>query len=162
MRFQFPPVVAHTLEHLVWRGVSKAMTSGKEKNQVRINIQETHEHLECSNQVYPLPSQGRKGMWRMPVTNLETNLWINWLISATRFGELAGIPYSRWGRTKTAYNGMKTDFERSPYIFHNGAIHYDFSIKCTLNGFNFSIIKLQFLKNCERWNGKALKSTKSW
>ncbi len=32
--------------------------------------------------------------------------------SATRFGEQAGIPYSRCERTKALYKGMKTDFER--------------------------------------------------
>ncbi len=51
----------------------------------------------------------------MPVTNLVANLGIRstWLISATRFGEQAGIPYSRCGRTKAPYKGMKADFERS-------------------------------------------------
>ncbi len=34
-------------------------------------------------------------------------------ISATRFGEQAGIPYPRCGRTKAAYKGMKSDFESS-------------------------------------------------
>ncbi len=32
---------------------------------------------------------------------------------ATRFGEQANIPYSRCGRTKAPYKGMKADFERS-------------------------------------------------
>ncbi len=51
----------------------------------------------------------------MPVTNLVANLSIRsrCLISAARFGEQAGIPYSRCGRTKAPYKGMKTDFERS-------------------------------------------------
>ncbi len=50
----------------------------------------------------------RRGGWRMPVTNLGANLWIRsrWLMSATRFGEQAGIPYSRCGRTKAPYKGM--------------------------------------------------------
>ncbi len=50
----------------------------------------------------------------MPVTNLVANLSIlsRWLISATRFGEQAGIPYSRCDHTKAPYNGMKADFER--------------------------------------------------
>ncbi len=30
-------------------------------------------------------------------------------MSATRFGEQAGIPYSRCGRTKAPYKGMKAD-----------------------------------------------------
>ncbi len=34
-------------------------------------------------------------------------------MSATRFGEQAGIPYSRCGRTKAPYKGMKADLERS-------------------------------------------------
>ncbi len=33
-------------------------------------------------------------------------------MSATRFGEQAGIPYSRCGRIKVQYNVMKADFER--------------------------------------------------
>ncbi len=51
----------------------------------------------------------------MPVGNLADNLLIRsrWLMSATRFGEQAGIPYSRCGRTKAPYIGMKADFERS-------------------------------------------------
>ncbi len=51
----------------------------------------------------------------MPITNLVANLRIHsrWLISATRFGEPAGIPYSRCGRTNAPYKGMKADFERS-------------------------------------------------
>ncbi len=50
----------------------------------------------------------------MPVTNRVANLCIRsrWLISATRFGEQADIPYSRCGRTKAPYKGMKADFER--------------------------------------------------
>ncbi len=34
-------------------------------------------------------------------------------MSATRLGEQAGIPYSRCGRTKAPYKGIKADFERS-------------------------------------------------
>ncbi len=34
-------------------------------------------------------------------------------MSAMRFGEQAGIPYSRCGRTKAPIKGMKTDFEIS-------------------------------------------------
>ncbi len=34
-------------------------------------------------------------------------------MSATGFGEQAGIPYSRCGRTKAPFKGMKADFERS-------------------------------------------------
>ncbi len=34
-------------------------------------------------------------------------------MSATRFGEQAGIPYSRCGRTKAPLKGMKADFDRS-------------------------------------------------
>ncbi len=30
-----------------------------------------------------------------------------------RFGEQAGIPYSRCGRTKTSHKGVKADLERS-------------------------------------------------
>ncbi len=50
----------------------------------------------------------------MPITNLVTNFWIRsrWLISATKFGEQAEIPYSKCGRTKAPYKGMKADFER--------------------------------------------------
>ncbi len=33
--------------------------------------------------------------------------------SATRYGEQTGMPYSRCGRTKVPYKGMKADFERS-------------------------------------------------
>ncbi len=51
----------------------------------------------------------------MPLANLVANLWIvsRWLISAGRFGEPAGIPYSRCERTNAPYKGMKVDFERS-------------------------------------------------
>ncbi len=51
----------------------------------------------------------------MPVTKIAAYLWIcsRWLRSATRFGEQAGTPYSRCGRTKVPYRGMKADFERS-------------------------------------------------
>ncbi len=51
----------------------------------------------------------------MPVTNLVANLWVRsrWLMPATRFGEQAGLPYSRCGRTKAPYKGMIADFERS-------------------------------------------------
>ncbi len=51
----------------------------------------------------------------MPVTKVVANLWIRsrWLMSATRFGEQAGILYSRCGRTKAPYKGMKADFEVS-------------------------------------------------
>ncbi len=51
----------------------------------------------------------------MPVTNLVAYVWIRskWLISATRFGELAGIPYLRCGRTKAPCKWKKADFERS-------------------------------------------------
>ncbi len=51
----------------------------------------------------------------MPVTNLVAYLSSHpkWLISATRFGEQAGTPYSSCGRTKAPYKEMKTDFERS-------------------------------------------------
>ncbi len=54
------------------------------------------------------------GRWCLRVTNIVANLWTRsrWLISATRFGEQAGILYSRWGRTKVPYKGMKADFER--------------------------------------------------
>ncbi len=31
---------------------------------------------------------------------------------ATSFGEQAGIPYTRFGRTKASYKGMEGDFER--------------------------------------------------
>ncbi len=53
------------------------------------------------------------GNWRMPVTNL----WIRfrWLISATRFVEQAGITYSRCGRSKAPYKGMKADLKGTPY-----------------------------------------------
>ncbi len=34
-------------------------------------------------------------------------------MSATRFGEQAGIPYWRCGRTKAPYKGMKAYFDRS-------------------------------------------------
>ncbi len=51
----------------------------------------------------------------MPVTNLVAYLSSHpkWLISATRFGEQAGTPYSRCGRTKASYKEMKADFEIS-------------------------------------------------
>ncbi len=51
----------------------------------------------------------------MPVTNRVANLCIRyrWLIFATSFGEQAHIPYSRCGRTKAPYKGIKADFERS-------------------------------------------------
>ncbi len=51
----------------------------------------------------------------MPITNLIANLCIRskWFISATRFGEQACMPNSRCGNTKSLYNWMKTDFERS-------------------------------------------------
>ncbi len=51
----------------------------------------------------------------MLVTNLVVNLCIRCirLMSATRFGEHASIPYSRCGRTKAPYKGMKADLERS-------------------------------------------------
>ncbi len=51
----------------------------------------------------------------MPVTNLVAYLWIRskWLISATRFGEQAGVPYLRCGSTKALYKWKKADFERS-------------------------------------------------
>ncbi len=51
----------------------------------------------------------------MSVTNLVAYLCIRsrWLISATRIGEQAGLPYSRCGRTKAPYKEMKVDFERS-------------------------------------------------
>ncbi len=60
-------------------------------------------------------SRSSKGSCRMPVTNLVTNLWIlfRWLISATRFCEQAGIPYSGCGRTKAPHKGMKADFKIS-------------------------------------------------
>ncbi len=55
---------------------------------------------------------GRVGM---PVTKLVAYLWNHSrpLISATGFGEQAGILYSRCRRTKAPYKGMKTDFKRS-------------------------------------------------
>ncbi len=58
------------------------------------------------------------GRWRMPGTNRVAYLWIRsrWLISATRFGEKADIPYSRCGRTKARIKGWKpilTDLVRS-------------------------------------------------
>ncbi len=38
---------------------------------------------------------------------------MGWLISGMRFGEQAGIPYSRCGRTNASYKGMKANFKRS-------------------------------------------------
>ncbi len=53
----------------------------------------------------------------MSVTNLVDNLRIRskWFISAARFGEQAGIPYSGWGRIKPPYNerNISKDFGRS-------------------------------------------------
>ncbi len=51
----------------------------------------------------------------MLVTNLVITLRSRsiWLVSATRFGEQAGIPYSMCGRIKASYKGMKADFKRS-------------------------------------------------
>ncbi len=56
-----PPAVALNLDYLV--GVpSKAGTSGREKKQVRINIQKTREYLDCGDQISPKssPLQGMK------------------------------------------------------------------------------------------------------
>ncbi len=51
--------VAGSLEYLV--GVSsKAATSGREKKQVRINIQRVLEYLEVGNEVIPKSLQGMK------------------------------------------------------------------------------------------------------
>ncbi len=50
-----PLVVARTLAYLV--GVpAKSATIRREKTQVRINIQDTREYLECSHQVHPKSS----------------------------------------------------------------------------------------------------------
>ncbi len=45
-----PPAVARTLEYLVVMPF-EATTSGREKKQVQIIIQETRDYLECGNQV---------------------------------------------------------------------------------------------------------------
>ncbi len=51
----------------------------------------------------------------MPVTNLVAYLLIRsrWLISETKFGKHAGIPYSRCGRTKAPYKEEIANCERS-------------------------------------------------
>ncbi len=56
------------------------------------------------------------GRWWMPVTHHEANPWIRskWLISTTRIGEQAGIPYSRCGRTKAPYNVFKRSEKERP------------------------------------------------
>ncbi len=52
----------------------------------------------------------------MPVTTPEAKLLIrsrSATISPTRFGEQAGIPYSRCGHTKAPYKRMNADIEKS-------------------------------------------------
>ncbi len=51
----------------------------------------------------------------MPVINFVANLRIRykWLISTTKFGKQAGMPYYRCGRTKAPFNWMKVDFDLS-------------------------------------------------
>ncbi len=47
-----PSAVARTLEYLL-EVRSEAATSGRKKKQVRINIHDTREYLECGKQVDP-------------------------------------------------------------------------------------------------------------
>ncbi len=86
--------VARSLEFLV----------ASEKKQVRISIQETHEYLQYSNQVSPSPLQGMKAQ-------LLQSLFVGEVTNANY--QQAGTPYSKLGRTKSTYNGIKADFERS-------------------------------------------------
>ncbi len=105
-----PSEAARTLEYL--EGMpSYATSSGRKEKQVRINIQKALEYLEGGNEVIP-KAQSLQSFF---LTNLVANLWIRsrWLMSATRFGEQTGIIYTRCGRTKSPYKGIKADFERS-------------------------------------------------
>ncbi len=69
--------VARTLEYLVGL-LSRAASSGRKKEQVRIHIRKTREYLECSNQVSPQssPLQGMKA--QPPYHGMKTGFKRSW------------------------------------------------------------------------------------
>ncbi len=80
-------------------------------------MQKVLEYLECGKEVIPKSSQ----LQRMKAQSLQS-LFLGEVTYASyqpcssslnsRFGEQAGIPYSRCGPTKAPIKGMKADFER--------------------------------------------------